>query len=65
VTNFNVLITSSPDAPLTTSAVVLPLLLLAAGVIGLVVAAAIRSRDPQRYQRIGQRTAVEEVEHAQ
>ena len=63
VTNFNVLITSSSDAPLTTAAVVLPLLLLVAAVIGMVVAAAIRSRDPERYARIGQRTAVEQAEH--
>jgi amino acid transporter len=62
VTNFNVLITSSPDAPLATSAVVLPLILLAAGIIGLVVAATIRSRDPKRYARIGNRTAVEVAE---
>jgi hypothetical protein len=62
VTNFNVLITSAPDAPLTTAAVVLPLLLLVAGVIGMVVAATIRSRDPERYERIGNRTAVEEAE---
>lgn len=63
VTNFNVLITSSPDAPLTTEAVVLPLILLVAGIIGMIVAAVIRSRDPQRYERIGNRTAVEEAEH--
>jgi len=63
VTNFNVLVTSAPDAPLTTAAVVLPLLLLVAGVIGMIVAAAIRSRDPQRYERIGNRTAVEVAEH--
>jgi amino acid transporter len=62
VTNFNVLITSAPDAPLTTAAVVLPLLLLVAGVIGVIVAATIRSRDPQRYARIGNRTAVEVAE---
>jgi hypothetical protein len=43
--------------------VVLPLLLLVAGVIGMVVAATIRSRDPQRYERIGNRTAVEAAEH--
>jgi hypothetical protein len=43
--------------------VVLPLLLLVAGVIGVIVAATIRSRDPQRYERIGNRTAVEVAEH--
>src|SRR4051794_29736203 len=62
VTNFNVLITSAPDAPLATAAVVLPLLLLVAGVMGMIVAATIRSRDPQRYARIGNRTAVEAAE---
>ena len=62
VTNFNVPITSAPDAPLTTAAVVLPLMLLVAGVVGMVVAAAIRSRDPERYERIGNRTAVEAAE---
>jgi amino acid transporter len=65
VTNFNVLITSAPDAPLTTEAVVLPLLLLVAGVIGVVVAAVIRAKDPERYARIGQRTDVEKTEHVQ
>ena len=65
VTNFNVLITSAPDAPLTTAAVVLPLILLVTGVVGMVVGAAIRSRDPERYARIGQRTAVETAEHVQ
>jgi amino acid transporter len=65
VTNFNVLITSAPDAPLTTEAVLLPLLLLVAGVIGVVVAAVIRAKDPERYARIGQRTDVEKAEHVQ
>jgi hypothetical protein len=63
VTNFNVLITSATDAPLDTMAVVLPLLLVLAGVAGMVVAAAIRARDPERYARIGERTAVEQAEH--
>jgi amino acid transporter len=65
VTNFNVLITSAPDAPLTTEAVVLPLLLLVAGVIGVVVAAVIRAKDPEGYARIGQRTDVEKTEYVQ
>jgi hypothetical protein len=63
VTNFNVLITGSTDAPTDTMTVVLPLLLLAAGIAGMVTAAVIRSRDPQRYAMIGERTAVEQAEH--
>ena len=62
VTNFNVLITSSTDAPTDTMAIVLPLILLAAGVAGMVTAAVIRARDPQRYAHIGERTAVEQTE---
>jgi amino acid transporter len=63
VTNFNVLITGATDAPTDTMAVVLPLILLAAGLVGMLVAAAIRARDPERYAHIGERTRVEEVEH--
>jgi amino acid transporter len=63
VTNFNVLITSSTDAPTDAMSIVLPLLLLAAAVAGVVTAATIRSRDPERYARIGERTAVEQAEH--
>lgn len=63
VTNFNVLITGSTDAPTDEMAVILPLILLVAGLIGMLVAAAIRARDPERYARIGQRTQVEELEH--
>jgi amino acid transporter len=63
VTNFNVLITGSTTAPTDTMAIVLPLILLAAGVTGMVVAAVIRARDPQRYRHIGERTAVEQAEH--
>jgi len=62
VTNFNVLITGATDAPTDSMAIVLPLILLAAGVIGMIVAAVIRARDPERYARIGERTRVEEVE---
>ncbi|HEY8581910.1 MAG TPA: APC family permease [Capillimicrobium sp.] len=63
VTNFNVLITGAIDAPTDSAAVILPLLLLAAAVVGMLVAAAIRARDPERYRRIGERTTVEEIEH--
>ena len=59
VTNFNVLITARPTRRPTTAAVILPLILLVAGVIGMIVAATIRSPAiPQRYERIGKRTAV-------
>jgi amino acid transporter len=63
VTNFNVLITGSTDAPTDSMAIVLPLILLGAGLLGMLVAAVIRSRDPERYARIGERTRVEEAEH--
>jgi amino acid transporter len=63
VTNFNVLITSSTDAPTDTMAIVLPLLVFGAAVLGMIVAAVIRSRDPERYAAIGERTAVEQAEH--
>jgi amino acid transporter len=62
VTNFNVLITSSTTAPTDAMSIVLPLILLVAGIAGMVVAAVIRSRDPERYRRIGERTAVELAE---
>lgn len=42
---------------------VLPLILIVAEVIGMVVAEMTRSRDPQRYARIGHGTAVEQAEH--
>lgn len=63
VTNFNVLITSSTDAPTDTMAIVLPLILFGSGIVGMIVAAVIRARDPQRYAAIGERTAVERAEH--
>jgi amino acid transporter len=63
VTNFNVLITGSVDAPTDSMAIVLPLLLVAAGLLGLLVAAVIRARDPERYAMIGERTATERAEH--
>jgi amino acid transporter len=62
VTNFNVLITGATDAPTASMSVVLPLVLLAAGLAGMAVAAAIRARDPERYAHIGERTAVERAE---
>jgi hypothetical protein len=44
-------------------AIVLPLILVVAGLLGMLVAAVIRSRDPERYALIGERTATERAEH--
>jgi amino acid transporter len=63
VTNFNVLITGATDAPTDAMSIVLPLILLVAGVAGMVVAAVIRARHPERYRHIGERTEVEAEEH--
>jgi amino acid transporter len=63
VANFNVLITSSTNAPEDTMSIVLPIILFAAAILGMVVAAVIRARDPDRYRRIGERTPTEEAEH--
>jgi amino acid transporter len=53
VANFNVLITGSTTAPTDPVSVILPMLLLAAGVSGLTVAAVLRSVAAERYARIG------------
>jgi amino acid transporter len=63
VTNFNVLITSSPDAPTDTMTIVLPLILIAAGVIGLIVGAVLKSSKPEVYAQIGERTPTEQADH--
>lgn len=63
VTNFNVLITSAPDAPLDTMAVVLPLLLLVAAAVGAAIAAWLKSAKPEAYAAIGERTPTESAEH--
>ncbi|HEU4656561.1 MAG TPA: APC family permease [Capillimicrobium sp.] len=65
VTNFNVLITGMIDAPTDSASIILPLLLLGAGLLGMLVALAIRSVDPERYRMIGERTAVERIEHVE
>jgi amino acid transporter len=62
VANFNVLITGSTDAPTDSMSIILPVILFGAGVVGLVVAWAIRARHPERYALIGERTAVESAE---
>jgi amino acid transporter len=63
ITNFNVLITSSTTAATGAMSIVLPVILLLAGLCGMAVAAWLRSRHPERYAHIGERTAVERVEH--
>lgn len=63
VTNFNVLITGSTDAPTDSMAIILPAILLAAGLVGMAVAAWLRASHPDRYALIGERTTVEQVEH--
>jgi amino acid transporter len=63
VANFNVLITSSTTAPEDSVSIILPIVLFAAGILGMIVAAVIRARDPERYRRIGERTPTEEAEH--
>jgi amino acid transporter len=62
VANFNVLITGATDGPRDSMSVVLPVVLFGAGVVGALVAVALRSGAPQRYARIGQPTPTEEVE---
>jgi amino acid transporter len=59
VANFNVLITGSTDAPTATVSVVLPIVLFGSGLLGLLVAAVLRRRAPERYAHIGEPTAVE------
>ncbi len=54
VTNFNVLITSSTEAPLTVMAVVLPVILFGGGAIGLLVGAVLKRRRPNVYAAIGE-----------
>lgn len=54
VTNFNVLITSSTEAPLTTAAVVLPVILFSAGAIGMIVGLVIKRRRPEVYAAVGE-----------
>jgi len=54
VLNFNVLITGLTDAPLDSKSVILPAILLAAAVIGAVLAVWLRGSRPQTYERIGE-----------
>lgn len=60
VLNFNVLITGLTDAPTDTMTVVLPLILLAGALAGMLVAAVLRRTRPDIYAHIGERSPVEE-----
>jgi amino acid transporter len=59
VLNFNVLITSATDAPTDAMTIVLPIVLFGSGVVGMIVAAIMRSRRPEAYAAIGERTPTE------
>lgn len=54
VLNFNVLITGEADAPTDKMTVILPLLLLAAGTLGLIVGSVIKRRRPDVYAAVGE-----------
>jgi amino acid transporter len=63
VLNFNVLITGLLDAPTDSMTVTLMVVLLAAAVLGAIVAAVLRSNRPDVYAGIGQPTQTEVIEH--
>lgn len=62
LSNFNVLITSEIGAPTDDMTIILPAILLGSGVVGLIVGAIIRSRRPEVYRHIGERSPVEQAE---
>jgi amino acid transporter len=59
VLNFNVLITSATDAPTDTMAIVLPVILFGAGLLGLAIGAWMKSSRPEAYARIGEGAGAE------
>jgi hypothetical protein len=59
VLNFNVLITGLTDAPTDSMAIVLPVILFGAGLIGLAVGAWMKSSRPDDFARIGEGAAAE------
>jgi NADH:ubiquinone oxidoreductase subunit 5 (subunit L)/multisubunit Na+/H+ antiporter MnhA subunit len=59
VLNFNVLITSSTDAPTDTMTIVLPVILFGGGLLGLAVGAWMKSNRPDTYARIGEGAGAE------
>jgi amino acid transporter len=62
VANFNVLITSATNAPTDTMTIVLPIVLFGSGIVGMIVAWALKSTRPQVYAEIGERTPTEQAE---
>lgn len=62
VANFNVLITSATNAPTDTMTIVLPIVLFGSGIVGMIVAWALKSTRPQVYAEIGERTPTETAE---
>jgi amino acid transporter len=54
VLNFNVLITGDPTAPTQDMAIILPVILFGGGLLGLALGAALRSRRPEVFRRIGE-----------
>ena len=61
--NYNVLITGLIDAPTDKMTYILPAILFGSGILGVLVAAGLRSSRPEIYRRIGERTEVEADEH--
>jgi amino acid transporter len=59
VTNFNVLITSSTEAPTDSMSIILPIILFGSGIVGMIVAAVIKRRRPDVYEEIGEPSPVE------
>jgi amino acid transporter len=59
VTNFNVLITSSTNAPTDKMTVILPVILFGGGIVGLIVGAVLKARRPEVYARIGEGAGAE------
>ncbi len=59
VLNFNVLITGLTDAPTDTMAIVLPVILFGAGLIGLLLGAWLKSNRPDTFARIGEGAGAE------
>lgn len=54
MTNFNVLITGSTEAPTDPMTIVLPAILFGGGVLGLLVGAILKARRSEVYRRIGE-----------
>jgi hypothetical protein len=59
VLNFNVLITGATGAPTDTMAIVLPVVLFGAGLLGLIIGMWMKSTRPDAYARIGEGAGAE------